>query len=59
MTKTETRKLSKGVEIFNTDTGEVASFVWSAGTPGNLIFVEGIDREGRHHIWFHHKVERV
>ncbi len=59
MTKANAQKLSRGVEVFNTDTGEVAKFVWSAGTPGDTVYIEGMDNQGRFHIWTNSKVERV
>jgi phage terminase large subunit-like protein len=59
MTKAQARKLERGAEIFNTDTGEVVRYVWSAGTPGDTVFVEGIDTQGRFHVWTNNKVGMV
>lgn len=59
MTKVAVRKLNKGQEVFNTDTGEVAYFTIAIGTVGSALFIEGMDRFGRTHVWSHSKTERV
>lgn len=59
MTKTATRKLKRGQEVFNTDTGEVAYFNTAIGTIGDMVFIESMDRNGRTSIWPHNKTERV
>lgn len=61
MTKTAARKLTKGQEIYNRDTGEVALFHTTIGTLGDILFVEGADLRtpGRHFVWSNEKTEQV
>lgn len=59
MTKASTRKLQRGQEVFNTDTGEVARFTNAIGTVGETVFIESMDNDGRFHVWPHKKTEQV
>lgn len=59
MTKASARKLSRGTEVFNTDTGEVARFISAIGTVGGTVFIEGMDKDGGFHIWPHKKTEQM
>lgn len=59
MTKASTRKLSRGAEVFNTDTGEVARFINAIGTVGGTVFIESMDKDGVFHIWPHKKTEQM
>jgi hypothetical protein len=59
MTKALTRKLKRGAEVFNTDTGEIARFTATIGTVGKTVFIESMDQDGKFYIWTHEKVEVV
>ncbi len=57
MTKALTRKLERGNEVYNTDTGEVSRFVARFDTAGETVFIESMDSEGRFHVWTNKKTE--
>lgn len=59
MTKASTRKLQRGQEVFNTDTGEVSRFTASIGTVGDTVFIESMDNDGRFHVWPNKMTELV
>jgi len=59
MTKASIRKLERGQEVYNIDTGEVARFTDAIGTVGGTVFIETMDNAGRFHIWPHKKTEQV
>lgn len=59
MTKASTRKLKRGQEIFNVDTGEVSKFTASIGTVGETVFIESMDARGHFHIWPNKRTELV
>jgi len=59
MTKASTRKLSRGQEVFNTNTGEVARFTAAIGTVGKTVYIETMDQNGKFHIWINNQTESV
>lgn len=59
MTKALTRKLERGVEVYNTQTGEVARFTAAIGSVGETVYIESMDHNGRFHIWPHKQTECV
>ena len=59
MTKAQVKKLERGTEIFDRESGEVIRLTANIGTVGDTIFVEGMNREGKFRCWPHRNVEKV
>lgn len=61
MTKRKAKLLDRGVEVWNTMTGEIGRMIWVGDMVGERkpTYIEVIHSDGRFSMWTNSKIERV